>query len=484
MKQPSRSAGRTGLRPLVPVDRHRRAQPGGGGAGRSGAPHAMAVNETVLAFVLGGTVPGAAGRMGRVRSWSTETEVLLPGGKRKVRPDGVWQAPAIGVPVLMVEVDRSTMAPARVAAKFTAYRELFHVKVRDNDPALAGEEPADRTVYWWRRAREQAEREANRPACTRCSAKLTDAEWDRARWGDRLCTVICTFLSSLIAVLVTAIKESEVDLRHELMEGRSQLPCVSAVLEIGEAHPPYVLLNGLAAEVEPVTAYLRDLAPSDSSPLTARSDGFGMLRWFRLLWLLDVAGERATEAEAAVLTGWMRTAPNPQHRRRNLLSPAPGTVKSAHRQAVPRHRICRDDDQPCESALLRPSPPEARPPAAGSGRCLTHSPTAWSTAGTTTADSAGRTTRCTTVPTHTDPATYAARTPHRAGSRSGSVHGARPTAAHEAWLPGCSDHPAHRGTDNPPTAHRATDQAGARTVRTGRAPHSRSRAQTCQPQGA
>ncbi|MFJ2864090.1 hypothetical protein [Kitasatospora sp. NPDC087314] len=26
------------------------------------------------------------------------------------------------------------------------------MKVRDNDPALAGEEPADRTVLWWRRA--------------------------------------------------------------------------------------------------------------------------------------------------------------------------------------------------------------------------------------------------------------------------------------------------------------------------------------------
>ncbi|MDH6711344.1 hypothetical protein P3T27_008102 [Kitasatospora sp. MAA19] len=39
-----------------------------------------------------------------------------------------------------------------------------------------------------RRAREQAEREASRPACTRCSAKLTDAEWDRARWDERLCT--------------------------------------------------------------------------------------------------------------------------------------------------------------------------------------------------------------------------------------------------------------------------------------------------------
>ncbi|MER6365770.1 hypothetical protein [Kitasatospora sp. NPDC001527] len=76
------------------------------GAGRSGAQHAMAVNETIAAFVLGGSAPGAAGGVGTVRSWSTETEFLLPGGKRKVRPDGVWQAPEIGVPVLMVEVDR------------------------------------------------------------------------------------------------------------------------------------------------------------------------------------------------------------------------------------------------------------------------------------------------------------------------------------------------------------------------------------------
>ncbi|MBP0454053.1 replication-relaxation family protein [Kitasatospora sp. RG8] len=122
------------------------------GAGRSGAQHAMAVNETIAAFVLGGSASGAAGGVGTVRSWSTETEFLLPGGKRKVRPDGVWQAPEIGVPVLMVEVDRSTMAPAGVAAKFPRYRELFRTKVRDNDPALASQEPADRTVHWWRRA--------------------------------------------------------------------------------------------------------------------------------------------------------------------------------------------------------------------------------------------------------------------------------------------------------------------------------------------
>jgi hypothetical protein len=85
----------------------------------------------------------------------------------------------------------------------------------------------------------------------------------------------------LIAVLVITIKESEVDLRHELMEGRAQLPRAGAVVETGEAHPPFMVVNGLGREVEPVTAYLRDLALSDSSPLTARSYGFGMLRWFR-----------------------------------------------------------------------------------------------------------------------------------------------------------------------------------------------------------
>ncbi|MGW3186201.1 tyrosine-type recombinase/integrase, partial [Kitasatospora sp. NPDC001119] len=136
------------------------------------------------------------------------------------------------------------------------------------------------------------------------------------------------FLFSLIALLVTATKESEVDLRQELMEGRAQLPCAGSVAETGKAHPPYSVLSGLGVEVEPVTAYLRDLALSDSSPLTARSYGYGMLRWFRLLWLLDVAWEQATEAEAAVLTGWLRTAPNPQRRRRNPQSPAPGAINA------------------------------------------------------------------------------------------------------------------------------------------------------------
>ncbi|MGW8972266.1 hypothetical protein [Streptomyces platensis] len=69
-----------------------------------------------------------------------------------MRPDGVWQGPEVEVPVLVVKVDRSTMASARVAAKFTVYGELFRVKVPDNAPGRSDEEPAGRTVHWWCRA--------------------------------------------------------------------------------------------------------------------------------------------------------------------------------------------------------------------------------------------------------------------------------------------------------------------------------------------
>ncbi|MFB7946704.1 replication-relaxation family protein [Kitasatospora phosalacinea] len=94
------------------------------GAGSFGVPHAIAANETVLAFVRGSTGPDAPGGIGTVASWATEVEFAL-GGHRKVRPDAVREAPKIGVPVLMLEVDRSTTSPAKVAAKFAGSRELL-----------------------------------------------------------------------------------------------------------------------------------------------------------------------------------------------------------------------------------------------------------------------------------------------------------------------------------------------------------------------
>ncbi|MDH6107852.1 hypothetical protein P3T36_006311 [Kitasatospora sp. MAP12-15] len=56
----------------------------------------------------------------------------------------------------------------------------------DGDRLLALERQAATEA---RRAREEAEREADRPACTRCQSALTDNEWTRSRsgWSDGLC---------------------------------------------------------------------------------------------------------------------------------------------------------------------------------------------------------------------------------------------------------------------------------------------------------
>ncbi|MDQ0955926.1 hypothetical protein QFZ24_009935 [Streptomyces phaeochromogenes] len=123
------------------------------GAARSGAPHAMAVNETIIAItrtpaaptspalrqrtqsaspsvVLEADAMGLRG-IGTVASWSTEASLNLPssrGTRTAVRADAVLQAPEAGLPVLFVEVDNCTETPERLAAKFEKYRTYFRLK--------------------------------------------------------------------------------------------------------------------------------------------------------------------------------------------------------------------------------------------------------------------------------------------------------------------------------------------------------------------
>jgi integrase len=130
-------------------------------------------------------------------------------------------------------------------------------------------------------------------------------------------------------------KERAVDLRQQLMEGRVPIPKTGAVIAVARLHPPFVVVDGQDVEVVAVTEYLRDLAVSDCSPATCRSYGFGLLRWFRLLWLLEVGWERATEGEVTVLVGWLRSAANPQRRRRRSESPPPGSVNLRTNKSSP-----------------------------------------------------------------------------------------------------------------------------------------------------
>ncbi|MEZ0096078.1 replication-relaxation family protein [Streptacidiphilus sp. EB129] len=89
------------------------------GARRSGAPHAMAVNETILAFVTGGTDPAAGPGMGTVLSWTTEVVHEAP-NKRRTEADQagpglaarLWRSGADRVPADRRGVHRHQRHPA------------------------------------------------------------------------------------------------------------------------------------------------------------------------------------------------------------------------------------------------------------------------------------------------------------------------------------------------------------------------------------
>ncbi|MCT9627568.1 tyrosine-type recombinase/integrase, partial [Pseudarthrobacter equi] len=77
---------------------------------------------------------------------------------------------------------------------------------------------------------------------------------------------------------------------------------------------PFVVIDDKGQEIEDFSVFLRDLVLSDMSPLTVRSYGNDLLRWWRILGLLGSEWEQATRAEVEVLVGWMRSAVNPQRR--------------------------------------------------------------------------------------------------------------------------------------------------------------------------
>lgn len=101
------------------------------------------------------------------------------------------------------------------------------------------------------------------------------------------------------------------------MDGRVRLPRAGAVVAGPSPSLPWLVVDGAEREVKPVSSFLRDRLLSDVSPLTCRSYAFDLLRWSRVLWLLDVGWAQATEAETAAMVGWLRTARNPQRQRRH-----------------------------------------------------------------------------------------------------------------------------------------------------------------------
>jgi integrase len=121
----------------------------------------------------------------------------------------------------------------------------------------------------------------------------------------------------------------------DLMDGRTDLPRVGSVARGPSLSLPYVVVDAAGREVEPVSGYLRDMQLGDASSLTCRSYGHDLLRWFRLLWAVDVGWEQATDREAAALVGWLRSARNPQRRRSKPGGYPAGSVNPTTGKPVP-----------------------------------------------------------------------------------------------------------------------------------------------------
>ncbi len=114
------------------------------------------------------------------------------------------------------------------------------------------------------------------------------------------------------------------DMRRALIEGEAALPAVGEVRAGDRSWLPFFVTDGSGEEVEAISAFLSHLTLSDMSPLTCRSYGHDLLRWWRLLAALEVDWADATTAEVAVLVGWLRSARNGQRQRRS--GPETGAV--------------------------------------------------------------------------------------------------------------------------------------------------------------
>jgi integrase len=95
------------------------------------------------------------------------------------------------------------------------------------------------------------------------------------------------------------------------------VPLRGELVATGEEWDPWRLLDPSGEVVVSVSEFLRDLAACGRSVSTQRSYGMALLRWFRFLWAVEVAWDRATQVEARDFSAWIRFVDKPvrPHRR-------------------------------------------------------------------------------------------------------------------------------------------------------------------------
>lgn len=119
------------------------------------------------------------------------------------------------------------------------------------------------------------------------------------------------------------------EVRRKLLEAQIGLLAVGGVRQSTTGLLAYVVVDETGAEIEAFSVFLRDLVLTDMSPLTVRSYGNDLLRWWRVLQLVGVTWDEAGRLEIEVMVGWMRAAVNPQRRGGRAGSVNPRTGKRA-----------------------------------------------------------------------------------------------------------------------------------------------------------
>ncbi|WP_354402219.1 replication-relaxation family protein [Streptomyces sp. PvR018] len=145
-------------------------------AAKAGAPHALAVTDTIDAFcqsppqptkpIARRTAPAPPRELptrppglGHLRGWETEVPLPVSGtfttpARGSLRADAVLTAPEAGVPVLFVEVDNHTEPDAVVARKVESYRRFFERTTKDH---------RDRPVPFWQTLWDPSDRDGHPP---------------------------------------------------------------------------------------------------------------------------------------------------------------------------------------------------------------------------------------------------------------------------------------------------------------------------------
>ena len=115
---------------------------------------------------------------------------------------------------------------------------------------------------------------------------------------------------------------------------------VGSLRETGDAWGPWQLVGPDGVRVEGVAAFFGDLQAAGRSVATVRSYGMDLLRWFRFLWAVGVAWDRASRAEARDFCRWLQVAGKPARphwRSREDAGAGPPGRASAYSASVRAH---------------------------------------------------------------------------------------------------------------------------------------------------